>query len=190
MGALFHLNLWEVCRVLLRIVYPKSRILEQKPWASITHWLRVDLWDVDSSPLIGKPKPPWLGQIICIFSFSDFAPGFLNHTWVYLVPDFWALVSRPVVALPGNVKIGFFSFNSFHSQILNGKKKQKQFQILFWCCILALAIPLIQAWLSWNLILLFIFASLLKLWFTPKPILGESDTDPVKQGKVLKRRYL
>lgn len=104
---------------------PKNRRLEQNPWPSITYWLRADLQGVDSSPLISVSESPCSGQTVWTFSLSAFASGFLIHTQVYLFLICELCLRFPdlVVALPAEVKIGFFSLNSFHSQILWERNK-------------------------------------------------------------------
>ena len=157
------------------------------PWASINQWLRVTpgvltpLHSFDSPPL----NPPVQGKMSGAFCFhSAFAPGFLIHSWIYLVLDFLSLpaVSRPCFCpfcCCQNWLLQFLPLHSLRHCIASTKNN------LIYCLgvvHLFLTIPLIQAWLSWNPILLFIFASLLKRWSSPKSLLKHQTLYP--WGKV------
>lgn len=119
-------------------------------------------------PLISVSEYPVQGKMSTHFSF---APGFLIHSWVYLFLISWLSLLFPdhVFVLFTDVKIGFFGFNPLYSPRYCMAKNKNNLRCRLGVVYLFAAIPLIQAWPSWNPILLFIFASLLKLVFSQSP---------------------
>ena len=146
------------------------------PWASINQWLRVTpgvlipLHSFDSPTL----NPPVQGKMSGVFCFlSAFAPGFLIHSWIYLVLDFLSLpaVSRPCFCPFCFCQNWLLHFLPLHSLRYCIASIENNLIYYLGVVYLFLTIPLIQAWLSWNPILLFTFTSLLKLWSFPRSLL-------------------
>ena len=115
-AALFHLNLWKLRRVFLRIVCPKSRRLKRESVGFHQPVVEGDPWGVDSPPLIWLPSIESscsrqnIWSLFLSFCFcSWFSDSFLNifSSWLFVFACCFQTLFLPFLLLSN----GFFSFH-------------------------------------------------------------------------------